>query len=82
MDVKHEPLRIKHPKHVRVSSEGRYDEAQEEDQDDKGQQGDQGADTQFQQAEDMPQQQSPETARGFVPNDERDVSNVSLNVKW
>ena len=28
MDVKHEPLRIKHPKHVRVPSDGRYDEIQ------------------------------------------------------
>ena len=27
MDVKHELLRIKHPKHVRVPSVGRYDEA-------------------------------------------------------
>ena len=32
MYVKHEPLRIKHPKHVRVHSEDRYDEVQEEDQ--------------------------------------------------
>ena len=37
MDVKHEPLRIKNPKHVRVPSEGRYDEMQEEDQDEQGQ---------------------------------------------
>ena len=36
MDVKHEPLRIKHPKHVRVPSEGRYDEAQEDDEDEQG----------------------------------------------
>ena len=33
MDVKHEPLRIKHPMHVRVPSAGRYDLAQEDDED-------------------------------------------------
>ena len=57
MDVKHEPLRIKHPKHVRVPSEGRYDEAQEDDQDDQGPQGDQDADA-HQHVEDMPQQEA------------------------
>ena len=35
MDVKHEPLRIKHPKHVRVPSDGRYDEVQVENQEDQ-----------------------------------------------
>ena len=59
MDVKHEPLRIKHPKHVRVPSEGRYDEVQEEDQEDKEDQGplpDQDADA-HQHAQDVPQQE-------------------------
>ena len=71
MDVKHEPLRIKHPKLVRVPSEGRYDEVQEEDQDDQGPQDDQGADAQ-QHAEDVPQQQDP--AGGYVPHGGRDAS--------
>ena len=56
MDVKHEPLRIKHPKHVRVPSDGRYDEVQEDNQDDQGPQDDQGAEAPFQHIEDMPQQ--------------------------
>ena len=46
MDVKHEPLRIKHPKHVRVLSVGRYDEAQKDDEDEQGHQHDQDADAQ------------------------------------
>ena len=58
MDVKHEPLRIKHPKHVRVPSAGRYVEVQEEDQDDQGPHDDQGADAQ-QHAEDIPHQETP-----------------------
>ena len=68
MDVKHEPLRIKHPKHVRVPSEGRYDEVQEEDQ---GPLPDQDADAQ-QHAQDVPQREEP--AGGFVPHEGRDVS--------
>ena len=56
MDVKHEPLRIKHPNHVRVPSDGRYDEVQEDNQDDQGPQDDQGAEAPFQHIEDMPQQ--------------------------
>ena len=71
MDVKHEPLRIKHPKHVRVPSEGRYDEAQEDDQDDQGPQGDQDADA-HQHVEDMPQQEA--CAGGYVPHEGRDAS--------
>ena len=68
MDVKHEPLRIKHPKHVRVPSAGRYVEVQEDDQ---GPHDDQGADAQ-QHAEDVPQQQDP--AGGYVPHEGRDAS--------
>jgi len=72
MDVKHEPLRIKHPKHVRVPSDGRYDEVQEDNQDDQGRQDDQGAEAPFQHAEDRPQQQTP--AGGYVPHEGRDAS--------
>jgi hypothetical protein len=68
MDVKHEPLRIKHPKHVRIPSAGRYDEAQEDEQ---GHQPDQDEDAQ-QHAEDVPQQQDP--AGGYVPHEGRDAS--------
>ena len=71
MDVKHEPLRIKYPKHVRVPSEGRYDEAQEDDQEDQSPQDDQGADAQ-QHDEGLPQQQDP--AGGYVPHEGRDAS--------
>jgi len=71
MDVKHEPLRIKHPKHVRVPSACRYDEVQEEDQEDHGPLPDQDADAQ-QHAQDVPQQEEP--AGGFVPHEGRDVS--------
>ena len=71
MDVKHEPLRIKHPKHVRVPSEGRYDEVQEEDQEDQGPLPDQDADA-HQHTQDVPQQEEP--AGGFVPHEGRDVS--------
>ena len=71
MDVKHEPLRIKHPKHVRVPSVGRYDEAQEDDEDEQGHQPDQDANAQ-QHAEDVPQQQDP--AGGYVPHEGRDAS--------
>ena len=71
MDVKHEPHRIKHPKHVRVPSVGRYDEAQEDDQEDQGPQDDQGADAQ-QHDEGLPQQQDP--AGGYVPHEGRYAS--------
>ena len=67
MDVKHEPLRIKHPKHVRVPSEGRYDE----DQEDHGPLPDQDTDAQ-QHAQDVPQQEEP--AGGVVPHEGRDAS--------
>ena len=63
MDVKHDSIGIKHPKHVRVPSEGSYDEAQEDDLDDQGPQDDQGADA---------QQQAP--AGGYVPHEGRDAS--------
>ena len=71
MYVKHEPLRIKHPKHVRVPTAGRYDEVQEEDQDDQGPQGDQDADA-HQLVEDIPQQEA--CAGGYVPHEGRDAS--------
>ena len=71
MDVKHEPLRIKHPKYVRVPSEGKYDEVQEEDQEDQDPQDDQCAEAQ-QHAEDIPHQEAP--AGGYVPHEGRDAS--------
>ena len=71
MDVNHEPLRIKHPKHVRVPSEGRYDEAQEDDQDEHGHQPDQDADA-HQHDEDMPHQEA--QAGGYVPHEGRYAS--------
>ena len=57
---------------MRVPSEGRYDEIQEDNQDDPGPHDDQGAYAPFHHDEDVPQQQAP--AGGFVPHEGRDAS--------